>query len=159
MAFDRVRSDLADISRLWQALADRPVEFRRDVLPLPGFRDPGTLLLCSSMYPTLKASAAEGKKVLEKAKRLERDRDLALSAKARNRQQNGGQIVCEACKLTDEKGALFDVHHIWPLHFGERETLLEQLAVLCPTCHRWAHVKAPDPLSPLPLHEIRKARG
>jgi len=39
---------------------------------------------------------------------------------------------------------------------GKRVTRIEDLAVLCPTCHRWAHVKAGNRLHPLPAEDVRR---
>ena len=42
-------------------------------------------------------------------------------------------------KISEDE-ILVDVHHIYPLEDGERETKIEDLISLCPNCHRLIHV-------------------
>jgi 5-methylcytosine-specific restriction protein A len=156
-AYDGVRSDADDISALWTALKDRTVTLRRDVLPPPGFIDPGKPQLCGTLYP--KISASEGKKRYFEARGLERSSALAKEAKARNQRANNGVFVCEGCDFSDLSGAMFDAHHLIPICVGERESRVEHFAILCPTCHRWAHSKAPHVYSPVPIAELRSLRA
>ena len=72
-AYDGVLRDDARIAQLWQALSTRAVTRRWDVLPLPGFRDPGKVELYGSRYPSLLSSSAEGKRVLKEMQAIERD--------------------------------------------------------------------------------------
>jgi hypothetical protein len=69
-----------------------------------------------------------------------------------------GRIVCEACDLVGGDLRLFDAHHLEPLATIIRESRLEDFDVLCPTCHRWAHYRAPDLLQPRPA-DTRNAAG
>jgi predicted HNH restriction endonuclease len=39
---------------------------------------------------------------------------------------------------------------------GIRDSRVDDLVVLCPTCHRCAHMKADDKLSPLSVEEVAK---
>ena len=93
--------------------------------------------------------------------RAERNPRLAREAKERNAANNPniGWVKCEACGFKDKKHSMFDAHHPKPLEVGERRTRVEHLAVLCPTCHRWAHAKAKARLHPLPVEEVRRGRG
>ncbi len=100
----------------------------------------------------------EGRKVWKKQKKIERDRRLSATAIKRETRKDG-QISCEACGFRDEYRAMFDVHHLKPLAAGKRKTTLDDLAVLCPTCHRWAHAKSANRLRPIPVEEIRTARN
>lgn len=56
-----------------------------------------------------------------------------------------GKLCCETCGFDflekyGELGTGFcEVHHLFPLHKGERETKNEDLAVLCSNCHRMIH--------------------
>lgn len=155
-AYDSVMRDDDQIQQLWEALKDREIERRWDVLPPPGFRDPGKAMLRGAKYPTLDTKSPEGKRVWKLSREIERDPKLRRQAKALNREQNGGVIVCEACGFSDPLAAMFDVHHLQPLAVGVRDSRFDDLAVLCPTCHRWAHAKAEDMLSPLSVEEVAK---
>ncbi len=107
---------------------------------------------------TYKRSSVEGRRYWKKQKKAERDRGLAREAMRLNRQQHCGWIRCEACGFEDKERSMFDAHHLSPLEAGERETRVDDLAVLCPTCHRWAHAKAGDRLHPLPVEQVRRGR-
>jgi hypothetical protein len=157
-AFDAVRRDDALIGELWKSLSDIAVRRRWEVRPLPGFRDPGKVQMFGSMYPQVAPSSTEGRRIREESSKLERDRTLARAVKDNNRRKNGGVIVCEACEFSDAESALFDAHHLEPLATGIRESRIDDFAVLCPTCHRWAHVKSGNILVPLAIYEIRAAR-
>lgn len=153
-AYDSVIRDEQQVQRLWEALKDWEIERRWDVLPPPGFRDPGKVEMYGSMYPRLDSKSAEGKRLWKLSQEIERDPKLKREAKALNRAKNGGVIVCEACDFSDPLDAMFDAHHLQPLAAGDRESRVDDLVVLCPTCHRWAHAKAQDKLSPVPLAEL-----
>ncbi|WP_421915326.1 HNH endonuclease signature motif containing protein [Mesorhizobium sp.] len=156
-AFDRVKRDDAQIRRLWETLKDREIERRWEIQLPSGFRDPGRVQMFGSMYPRLASTSSEGKRVWKLQREMERDAALARAAKASNRARNGGVIICEACGYSDSLSMMFDAHHRSPLSIGPRETRMDDLAVLCPTCHRWSHAKAEDKLSPIPVHEIAEA--
>jgi predicted HNH restriction endonuclease len=51
--------------------------------------------------------------------------------------------ICEICEISHFSGTsinrIIDVHHQKPLSQGIRNTTLEELSVLCPTCHRAIH--------------------
>lgn len=98
----------------------------------------------------------EGKRFWTRQRKAERDRELAKAAK--RRATRAGRIECEACGFRDGEPSMFDAHHKHPLEAGERVTRVEDLAVLCPTCHRWAHARAEDRLQPLSVGEVRRAR-
>jgi len=157
-AFDAVRRDGLLIGELWKSLSGVEVRRRWDVKPLPGFRDPGKVQMFGSMYPKVSPSSTEGRRIREESKKLERDRSLARAVKEENRRKNGGVIVCEACEFSDTASALFDAHHLEPLATGIRESRIDDFAVLCPTCHRWAHAKSESILVPLEVGEVRAAR-
>ena len=158
-AFDGIRRNETQMDFLWDALKDWPVSRRWDVKPLPGFRDPGSVQLYGSRYPNVAASSSEGKRIWKRSRQIERNRELAKAAKEANREKNGGRIICEACGFSDESTKLFDAHHLQPLAAGLRKTRLDDLAVLCPTCHRWAHHKSNDILQPLSIEELRSVRS
>lgn len=153
-AFDRVVGTGAQLEELWQRLKDWPVEIRQEIAPPPGFYDNGKLELFISRYPTIKAGSEEGQKIWKQQIAAERDRKLSSAAKASNKARNGGLVVCESCGLADELTKMFDAHHPRPIAAGRRMTTADDLVVLCPTCHRVAHQKAPDVLAPLDVAEV-----
>ena len=103
-------------------------------------------------------ASPEGRRYWTEQKKAERDPRLAREAMRLNRCRHGGWIKCEACGFSDKERSMFDAHHLSPLVLGERESVVSDLAVLCPTCHRWAHSKAGDRLHPLPVKQIRRGR-
>ena len=154
-AYDSVVRDGDQIQRMWEALKGWEIEYRRDVMLPPGFRDPGKVQMCGSMYPKLDSKSAEGKRVWKLSQEIERDPKLKREAKALNRAEHGGVITCESCAFSDPLDSMFDAHHLQPLSVGgPRESRIDDLAVLCPTCHRWAHSKADDKLWPVPVQDI-----
>lgn len=155
-ARDAVRSNADDLKELWEALKDWPLTYRSAIRPPADFRTPTKPEMFASLYPRL--SAKEGEERYQLARRVERDPKLKAAAKRQNYERNAGVYVCEACDLADPTSAMFDVHHIWPISAGVRETHLGDLVVLCPTCHRWAHYKAETRHTPLSLEAVRAAR-
>jgi hypothetical protein len=155
-AYDTVIRDEEQIQRLWNVLKDWEVRRRWDVTPPPAFRDPGKVQMCGSMYPVLDVKSSEGKRVWALSQEIERDPKLKREAKAWNRARNGGILVCEACGFGDPLDSMFDAHHQQPLATGLRESRVDDLAILCPRCHRWAHSKADDKLSPVSVQDIAK---
>lgn len=158
-AYDRVMRYDDDIQVLWNALKDRRVSRRWDVEPPSGFRDPGGVKLIGTYYPKLDIKSIEGKKVWKLSQEIERDPNLKREVKAQNRAKNGGILCCEACGFSDALDGMFDAHHLQPLAAGVRTSRADDLVVLCPTCHRWAHVKASDLLSPLTVSEVASSLG
>jgi Rad3-related DNA helicase len=59
---------------------------------------------------------------------------------------------CQACGFTPRASRQIEVHHLQPLAEGERDTTIEDLAVLCANCHALAHSESP----PIPLDRLRK---
>ena len=102
------------------------------------------------------ALSEEGARKLVESEKIERDPRLSKLVKEQNKKHHGGVIVCESCQFESADPSLFDAHHLYPLAGGVRRTSVEDLAVLCPTCHRVAHRRADDPTTPLPVDEIRK---
>lgn len=64
---------------------------------------------------------------------------------------------CQACgfRLDVEGDLIIDCHHKYPLTRGDgvRVTSIDDLMCLCPTCHRIAHTRKPNPLG---ADDIRK---
>ena len=158
-AYDSVIRDDDHIQRLWDALKGWEIERRWDVVPPPGFRDPGKVMLRGSMYPTLDSKSTEGQRVWKLSLGIERDSKLRRQAKELNCAANGGVLVCQACRFSDTLASMFDAHHLQPLAAGIRESRVDDLVVLCPTCHRWAHAKAEDKLSPISIEALARLMG
>ena len=95
----------------------------------------------------------EGRRIWVDQSKIERQPNLSLGAKNLNRARYG-RVTCEACKFTNRDEGLFEAHHPCPLALGERQTRVEDLIVLCPTCHRRAHRKGQ--LDPYSLPELRE---
>ncbi len=88
-------------------------------------------------------SVSEGKQRLITHLARERNRDI-VNQKKRNAIQNN-TLHCEVCRFSfiERFGVEFiECHHIEPIsESGERETSLEDLALVCPNCHRMLHRK------------------
>lgn len=157
-AYDGVRRDEAEIRRLWETIKNRAVSRRVDIALPMGFRDPGKVMQFWTAYPKVLATSAEGKKIWKAQSIAERDKNLVLAVKEANRDANEGKLLCQACDFSHENRSLFDAHHLFPLALGIRESRLDDFAVLCPSCHRWAHVFGPDKLQPVPIAELKLLR-
>jgi len=80
----------------------------------------------------------------------ERDHDIAV-AKRHAARQRDGRLLCEACGFDPQivypalHGDICEIHHRKPLSeaVSSVATTLDDLAVLCPTCHRAIHRTTP----------------
>ena len=86
--------------------------------------------------------AAEGEEYFEEIKKRTRNRVLASC------RLDLDDLTCQGCGFSPPreigtglplKGIVVEVHHIDPVADGERETTLQDLVTLCPTCHRLLH--------------------
>lgn len=155
-AFDIVVRPEGKVQALWEALKGHQLRLV-DLPPLPNFREPQSVVQVGSMLPK-QVSKEEGGRIYREVQLFERDSSLAKEARKQNRAKNGGTLVCEGCDFSDDLDGIFDVHHLVPLMLGVRETTMSDLAVLCPTCHRWAHRKGRSLIDPLSLRELREVR-
>ena len=88
----------------------------------------------------------EGKKVARTHRSRERSTSLRNKKIDEYREQNNG-VPCQVCG-DDYSGifcfekALIDAHHLIPLSetSGSRKTGVDELAMVCPTCHRALHM-------------------
>lgn len=143
------------IDELWERVRDH--DLVRGTLPVvPNFVDGDKVVIASTFLPKSTLSGEEGKRRYRVAREAERDPTLAKEAKRLNAESNNGRCVCEACRFSDTSTALFDAHHTNPIYVGVRKTVVSDLAVLCPTCHRIAHVMAARMWLPLAVAEIRE---
>jgi predicted HNH restriction endonuclease len=83
------------------------------------------------------STSNEGTKKIKSHFVSERDSSLRM------RKIAAGGSICEICTINHFNGSLIypiiDVHHDNPLANGERPTDLDDLSILCPTCHRAIH--------------------
>ena len=89
----------------------------------------------------LELSISEGALIQSERSRRARDRSLVH---ARLLLDDNKCLYCSYPNTNfqeiSENAILLDVHHIYPLEDGERNTKLEDLISLCPNCHRLIHV-------------------
>ncbi|CAD5366512.1 hypothetical protein RA210_U10362 [Rubrivivax sp. A210] len=64
-------------------------------------------------------------------------------------------MACMACAFAPRGDSQLDLHHLDPISEGQRRTRLEDLAVLCANCHRFAHSVEP----PMGVEGLRLAVG
>ena len=71
--------------------------------------------------------------------RRQRDQKLIASRKKKD------NYTCQICgfKLKIGKNYIIECHHLDPISLGERETKMDDLISLCPTCHRIIHTRHP----------------
>ena len=83
--------------------------------------------------------AVEGYKKDRVLSSSERDRCLVVARKKKDK------YTCQACGLLIEIDGKYviECHHLNPVSLGVRETDIEDLVFLCPTCHRIAHMREP----------------
>ena len=140
---------------LWRGWLDRspagdPIAYRRKPLNDGGGTDPD-------------AAAWEGKPLVYAHVTRERNASLR-KAKLAQARATGKPLACEACGTVPEEiypgqaGDIVEVHHRRPLLSYEAPTLtkLDDLALLCPTCHRAIH-RTSDPFGGIQsVEEFRK---
>lgn len=74
----------------------------------------------------------------------ERDRSI-IDAKKQAVHDELGRLACEVCHYDFEQrwpdlgSGFIECHHLLPLSEGERETRIEDLALVCSNCHRMFH--------------------
>jgi len=88
-AYDGVLRDDDRMALLWEVLRSREVHRRWDIMPLPGFRDPGKVQMYGSLYPQILMGSSEGKRIWKEMQAAERDRSLSRAAKEVNRAAHG----------------------------------------------------------------------
>jgi predicted HNH restriction endonuclease len=95
-------------------------------------------------------TAIEGRVLTRMHRTRERDPKIAKRKKAKVFKETG-KLACEACgfdaaeKYGQLGAGVVDAHHTKPLHTltEATETALEDLALLCATCHRVVHASRP----------------
>lgn len=102
--------------------------------------------------------APEGRILFREHRRHERDRKLVAEKKAAVLKKTG-RLACEVCDFESSMAfgieGVIDVHHVVPLHLiGESVTTMNDLAMVCPTCHRVLHKHRPI-ITPAELRDRR----
>lgn len=100
-------------------------------------------------------ASAEGRRRYRLQSQIERRSWMSREAKRLNALQHGGNVTCEACGFGHQDTAMMDAHHERPLAGGVRDTRLEDLRILCPTCHRRAH-RSEDRLQPYSIAHLQE---
>jgi hypothetical protein len=140
VALEEVPGDLHEAVldvELREAALDRPKPLPVSLDPTPRFREGGLRVRLQNQR--------------------ERNPEVVRHALRANLVQFG-DYTCEECSYCPSKDSrvprgrarsMLDVHHIEALKGGERDTVIEGLAVLCPLCHRRHHIseRAPKPPS------------
>lgn len=61
--------------------------------------------------------------------------------------------TCEECGLEDSNRSFFEIHHIVPREFGGTNEE-DNLIILCPNCHRRAHLEIGKRIGPFSFKKI-----
>ena len=101
---------------------------------------------------------AEGKVVTDT--HIKRERDPKLRKSFISQLKKTGALTCELCKKSEAdpvSEAIFEVHHIIPLAVaGERQSKIDDLALLCANCHRIVHKAIALEKHWLSLEDVKK---
>lgn len=105
------------------------------------------------------AEAEEGK-VLTRVHRMRERSDGLRRQKRKAVKKATGRLACEACEVDLEErygvraSDFIECHHVVPLHTLDpgKKTRLDDLALLCPNCHRILHLRQPW----LTVEEVRE---
>jgi len=90
--------------------------------------------------PIFEKNYQEGKAFFVELKKRRRDKVLVNIRLVEDNYkcQFCGYSVSEIVSIPIDANAL-EVHHLYPLQDGERETKIQDLITLCPNCHRLIH--------------------
>ena len=121
----------------------------------------------NTQIPDIDETAIEGNRKLQTHIKIEREASLRPK-KIKNFRAQHGALFCEACgdmmitaiRILGSDEGVFEIHHRKPLNELSETTLtsLEDLAVLCPSCHRLIHRLKPLPTVEKLATTIQKAK-
>jgi predicted HNH restriction endonuclease len=130
-------------SIIWGSNLNGQKVFRLKESPRPSVR---TSLLDEAPQPSpVLTFPIDDKRAVEGYKK---DQQLYMTTRntelAKLRKQHD-DYTCQACgfKLQVSEHFVIECHHTDPISWGVRETSLNDLVSLCPTCHRIAHTREP----------------
>jgi Rad3-related DNA helicase len=92
------------------------------------------------------SEGARGEHTLSKIERSSAYRKMAFTEYGK---------TCRACDFVPKADRQLEVHHLYPLYEGQRNTELKDLTVLCRNCHGLAHSEKP----PLTIEAMRAING
>ncbi|MEX2375319.1 MAG: HNH endonuclease [Dehalococcoidia bacterium] len=140
---------------------------QRGGMELPPIAAPRLALLWREMFHhrqdqhglMLDSRDYEGEILVRLARHRRRERALRAKRLAMSASIHGYQLICEVCDMNMTKrfegsvGHIAEVHHTRPLAEYEhpQPTHINDLAVVCPTCHRFIHSRQP-------IYTIEQAR-
>jgi predicted HNH restriction endonuclease len=135
---------------VWNEFADRPNELRDVAAAIRTSIESNQVSTGAWTQEEEEQGSNEGRILTRLHRSRERDPKLAKRKKDRVFKETG-KLACEGCgaDAVERYGAagkgVIDAHHTKPLHTLSRptETKLEDLALLCPTCHRIVHAGKP----------------
>lgn len=132
-------------AKVWKVWAHRPGELSMAVALIRARGTSETTL--DDTGEDDEYEAIEGRILYREHRRYERDRKL-VSRKKRAALNKFGRLACEVCDFDSLQAfgveGVIDVHHVVPLYaIGERRTTINDLALVCPTCHRVLHRHTP----------------
>jgi 5-methylcytosine-specific restriction endonuclease McrA len=78
----------------------------------------------------------------------ELDKQLNINFRDKNivqKRKEKDNFTCQVCsyKMKIDGKHIIECHHLYPISLGTRETSIDDLASLCPTCHRIVHLRQP----------------
>ncbi|MFC4785366.1 HNH endonuclease [Nocardioides sp. MAHUQ-72] len=144
--------------RVWEDWAHRPAELAQAVTLIRARGETDDAAEDTGEEEEYEAS--EGRILFREHRRYERDRKLVAKKKAAVLKKTG-RLACEVCGFESSEAydveGVIDVHHVVPLHkIGESVTGMNDLALVCPTCHRVLHKHRPI-ITPAELKAKRQA--
>ncbi len=132
--------NVSNMDRLiWTEFGHRPEEVRQIAVAIKA----GITAAGSNLLPEIDQELPEGR--LLTALHIRRERNPKVRKMLLDDRRPGG-FRCEICAIarpnleTSMQEAMFEAHHLVPLaEAGERKTKLNDLALLCASCHRLLH--------------------
>lgn len=135
---------------VWNEFASRPDELRQVAAAIRSSIESDQVSIGAWTQEEEEQGSNEGRILTRLHRSRERDPKLAKRKKDKVFKETG-KLACEGCRMdaVEKYGAagmgVVDAHHTKPLHTlsGTTETKLEDLVLLCATCHRIVHAGKP----------------
>lgn len=137
-----------------RAAADKINELQNEIFGLTNAASTTTVTEISSQPPTSleeELVGVEGRLLVRMHVYRERDRTFAARAKKYFRDRNNGKLVCEACGLDPislyglDGERCIEAHHKIPIEELQPDSItrVNEMAMVCASCHRIIHSKKP----------------